>query len=192
MRIAHVEGAVLAGGASRRMGRDKARVEWAGVPMAERVARALGECLETVRVVVRPGSKPPVNLPTIEDQHEVRAPIVGIAAALHACEGAGVLVAACDLPEIDPRLLLALLVHVPESGGPEIVAPEGPRGPEPLLAVYRPTLLRTIEKHIRHNDLSLQKLLREVDTFTVPAATLREFDPDLRSLRNVNSPEDMV
>jgi molybdopterin-guanine dinucleotide biosynthesis protein A len=171
------------------MGRDKARVEWAGVPMAERVARALAECVDTVRLVMRPGEKPPLELPTIEDAHPARAPMVGIAAALRACEKSAVLVAACDLPEIDPRLLDALLERLPESGGPEIVAPEGPRGPEPLLAIYRPVLLQRIEKHIRTNDLSLQKLLRDADTLLVRTATLREIDPQLRSLRNVNTPD---
>ncbi len=192
MKLSHVEGVVLAGGASSRMGRDKARIQWQGVAMAERVARALGSCLELVRVVVRPGEPPPLDLAVIEDDHEIRAPIVGIHAALRACKSSAVLVAACDLPEIDPRVLLALLAHVPVSGGPEIVAPEGPQGPEPLLAVYRPSLLHRVEKHIRTNDLSLQKLLRSSDTHIVSAASLREIDPDLRSLRNVNTPLDLA
>lgn len=192
MKLTHVEGAILAGGASRRMGRDKARVEYGGVPLAERVARSLQECLERVRVVVRPGEKPPLNIPAIEDSHEVRAPIVGVAAALRACQSEAVLITACDLPDIDPRLLGLLLAAMPTSGGPEIVAPMGPRGPEPLLAIYRPTLLQRIEKHIRMNDLSLQKLLRDADTQIIPEQVLREIDPELRSLRNVNTPGDVV
>ncbi len=191
MKVSHVEAAILAGGASRRMGRDKASVEFAGLPMAQRVARALGECVERVRVVVRPGEKSPLDLAVIEDAHAVRAPIVGLAAALHGCESSAVLVCACDLPEIDPRLVLALLSFMPAVGGPEIVAPVGPDGPEPLLAIYRPTLLQRIEKQIRTNDLSLQKLLRSSDACFVPEAALREIDPELRSLRNVNRPEDL-
>jgi molybdopterin-guanine dinucleotide biosynthesis protein A len=173
------------------MGRDKARAEWAGVPMAERVARALATCVQTVRVVVRSGDKAPVNLPTIEDIHEVRAPIVGISAALRACESHAVLISACDLPQIEPRLLLLLLAAMPAQGGPEIVAPESARGPEPLLAIYRPTLIQRIDHHIRHNDLSLQKLLRDSDTYLVPEHVLREVDPELRSLRNINHPDDL-
>ena len=159
--------------------------------MAERVARSLGECLETVRVVVRPGEKAPIDLPTIEDTHDMRAPLIGVCAALRACRASAVLVSSCDLPEIDPRVLLALLVHMPAEGGPEVVAPSGPSGPEPLLAIYRPALLPRIDRHIRMNDLSMQKLLREADTYLLPEASLREIDPELRSLRNVNTPEDL-
>ncbi len=191
MKVWHVEGAILVGGASSRMGEDKATVEFAGVPMAERVAAALVECLDLVRVVVRRGDKSPVDLPAIEDRHEVRAPIVGLCAALHACERSAVLLTACDLPEIDPRVVLALVSLMPAEGSPEIVVATGPRGPEPLLGIYRPSLLQRIEKHIRTNDLSMQKLLREADTCYVPEQTLREIDPELRSLRNVNRPEDL-
>lgn len=192
MKLRHVEAAILVGGASQRMGRDKATTPYAGVPMAERVARALAECFELVRVVVRPGDKPPLNLPVVEDAHAPRAPIIGLCAALRACRASAVLVAACDLPEIDPRVLLALAAHVPAEGGPEIVAPTGARGPEPLLAVYRPGIVQRIERHIRLNDLSLHKLLRDSDTYLVPESALREIDPELRSLRNVNTPADLV
>ena len=191
MNITHIEGAILVGGASRRMGRDKATLPYAGVPMAERVARSLGECFERVRVVVRPGEKSPLDLPAISDEHDVRAPIVGLHAALRACESAAVCVAACDLPEIDPRLVLALAAAMPAVGGPEIVAPEGPSGPEPLLAIYRPVLLPRVEKQIRTNQLSLRQLLVHSDTVLVPHDVLLEIDPALRSLRNVNRPEDL-
>ncbi len=191
MKLTHVEGAVLAGGASSRMGRDKARIEWDGATMAERVAGALAECVERVRVVIRPGDAPPVAVPVIEDAHPARAPMVGVCAALRACEASAVLVAACDLPEVDVRCLLALLALVPARGGPDVVAPLGPKGPEPLLAVYRPELLAEIERRIAADQLSLQALIRDADTLLVPEDVLRGFDPELRTLRNVNTPEDL-
>ena len=178
MKVSHIEGAILVGGASRRMGRDKATAEFAGVPMVQRVALALGECLERVRVVVRPGEKSPIGLPAIEDRHQVRAPLVGLCAALHACEASAVLLAATDLPELDPRVVLALVSAMPADDGPDIVAPLGPRGPEPLLAIYRPSLLQRIERQLRTNDLSLMKLLRSADTHYLPESALRELDPE--------------
>ena len=191
MKLSHVEGAVLVGGGSTRMGSDKALLRYEGVPLALRVAGALGTCVERVRFVARPDLLPELGLPCIVDRHPERAPLVGIAAALAACEASAVLVAACDLPDIDPRVLLALLALTPAEGGVDIVAPLGPRGPEPLLAIYRPRLLAELERRIARGELALQALLRDVNTLFVPEADLRALDPTLASLRNLNRPEDL-
>lgn len=191
MRIDHIEAAILAGGASRRMGRDKSRVEWDGVPMLERVADALGACFARVRVVVRPGTRPAGNLALIQDTHEQRAPLVGLHAALSACECSAMLVASCDLPRIDPRVVLALVALAPVDSPFDVVAPMGPDGPEPLLAIYRPRLLPEIQQRITAGRLSLRGLLRDVSTLGVPFELLRRLDPELASLHNVNRPEDL-
>ncbi len=191
MKLSHVEAVVLVGGGSTRMGRDKATLVHGGAALGGRVAAALGACVERVRVVARAGRVPELGLPCILDRHEVRAPMVGIEAALSACEASAVLVAACDLPDLDPRVLLALLALAPADGGADVVAPLGPRGPEPLLAIYRPRLLPEIGNRIARGELSLQKLLRDVNTLYVPEADLRELDPSLASLRNLNRPEDL-
>lgn len=182
---------MLAGGASSRMGRDKASLPVGGTPMGRAVADALGACLAVVRVVLRPDQPEVLGLPRIDDAHELRAPIVGVAAALRACRAHAVLVAACDLPGLHPRFVLALLSQVPATGGPEIVAPVGPGGPEPLVAIYRADLLPELERRIAAGELALQSLLRERDTRRIPEALLREIDPDLAALRNVNRPEDL-
>ena len=95
------------------------------------------------------------------------------------------------LPDVSPRLVLALLALFPAVDGPDIVAPAGPRGLEPLLAVYRPTLLPEVERRIAAGDLALQALLRDSNTLAVPESELRAVDPDLASLRNLNRPEDV-
>lgn len=187
MKLGHVEGAILAGGASLRMGRGGATPEG----RVARVAGALGACLERVRIVVRSGDPSPLDLERIDDERELRAPIVGLEAALGACEASAVLVAAGDLPEVDPRVLLALLALVPEGAGPDVVAPCGPRGPEPLLAVYRPRILPEVRARIERGELALHTLLDAVDTLAIPELDIRSLDPDLRSLRNPNRPEDL-
>ncbi len=192
MKLSHVEGAVLVGGGSTRMGRDKATLPYRGTPLGLRVANALGACLARVRFVARPGEQPELGLECIVDRHEQRAPLVGIAAALAAAEASAVLVAACDLPEIDPRVLLALLALAPAEGGADVVAPLGPRGAEPLLAIYRPRLLPELERRIAKGELALQALLRDANTVFVPEADLRALDPELASLRNLNRPEDLT
>jgi molybdopterin-guanine dinucleotide biosynthesis protein A len=192
LKLCHVEAAVLAGGASTRMGRDKASTPYLGRPMAEWVAAALGQCVERVSVVVRPGQKLELALPHIVDDHAERAAMIGVCAALVACRAHAVLVAACDLPELQPSVVLALLALMPAEGGPEIVAPLGPHGPEPLLAVYRRDLLGPVQACIARGELSLQDLIRARRSVLVPAQSLRSIDPELRSLRNVNRPQDLL
>jgi molybdopterin-guanine dinucleotide biosynthesis protein A len=94
-----VVGAVLAGGQSRRMGVDKARLAVSGVPLAERVATALREagCAEVV--LVRRGAPDgmPWRFPVVrESEQRPRHVLTGFLTALEAAEGP-VLVAACDL-----------------------------------------------------------------------------------------------
>ncbi len=67
----------------------------------------------------------------------------------------------------------------------------GAKGHEPLLAGYRPRLLPALVRRIEGGELSLQSLLDDVETLSIPEATLRQIDPELRSLRNLNRPEDL-
>ena len=182
MKLSHIEAVILAGGPSPYGGSDPSLLENAGRRLVDRVADALGECFERVRVVVRRGAKAPLDLPVIEDRYEVRAPLVGIHAALLACEASAIFVAPGTVQALDPRLVLALASAMPAQGGPEIVAPEGPLGPEPRVALYRPTVLPRIERQLRRNQLGLQRLLEHSDTRVVPEALLREVDPALGSL----------
>ena len=191
MKLTHVEGAVLCGGASTRMGRDKATLEYGGIPLARRVADALGACVARVRLVGKPGELPSLGLDTILDRHPERAAMVGVAAALAACEASAVLVAACDLVHLDPRVALALLALAPVDGSADVIAPLGPKGPEPLLAIYRPRILPELERRIARGELGLQALLRDSPTLFIPESDLRALDPTLRSFSNANSREDL-
>ena len=182
---------MLCGGASTRMGRDKATLAYQGVPLARRVADALGACVARVRLVGRAQELRELGLDVVADRHPTRAAMVGVAAALAACEASAVLVAACDLVHLDPRVVLALLALAPVDGAADAIAPLGPRGAEPLLAIYRPRLLPEIEGRIARGDLALQALLRDASTLFVPEADLRALDPTLRSFTNANFPEDL-
>ena len=62
---------------------------------------------------------------------------------------------------------------------------------EPLLAVYRASLASTWEQALREGDPSLRELLSRCRARLLPEAALRAVDPELRSLVNVNTPEDL-
>jgi molybdopterin-guanine dinucleotide biosynthesis protein A len=191
LRLTHLEGAVLCGGDSTRMGRDKATLVFEGVPLALRVADVLGACVSRVRLVTKDESLGRLGRELILDRHPERAALVGVAAALAACQAPWALVAACDLVHLDPRLVLALCALAPVDGTADVVVPVGPRGPEPLCAIYRTRLLAELERRIVAREFALQALLRDSACTWVPEADLRALDPSLRSLHNANSPGDL-
>lgn len=136
-------GAVLVGGEGRRLGGDKPLVEIDGVPMAARVARALREAGADPVVLVGGddalGAR--LHLPTVPDRWPGAGPLGGIATALAAHQGPGlVAVAACDQPDLDPGLIgtlaEALVTTLGERMAAAPVTPDGRRHPFP--SVWRP------------------------------------------------------
>jgi molybdenum cofactor guanylyltransferase len=96
-----VIGAVLAGGAGRRMGGAKATRTLAGRPLAAYPADALAQVCESVAIVAKPGTELP-ELPGVErwddEPAEPRHPLTGIVHALERAGGEPVLVCAADMP----------------------------------------------------------------------------------------------
>ncbi len=98
---------ILAGGAGRRMGADKALVPVGGVPMVERVARAMREVADDVVVS---GRRSPLAgcAPLPDDRPARRGPLAGLATALRVAEGRQVLLVAVDQPLVRAATLREL------------------------------------------------------------------------------------
>ncbi|MFV0525393.1 MAG: molybdenum cofactor guanylyltransferase [Acidimicrobiales bacterium] len=94
---ARVVGAVLCGGRSRRLGRDKALVEVGGVPLALRVAGAMRTAGVDPVVAVGGTAGGVLGLPTVADRHPDSGPLAALATALWWARTGLVVVAACDL-----------------------------------------------------------------------------------------------
>jgi len=180
-----LSGALLLGGASRRMGSDKAWLAWDGEPAATRAARLLaGHCREVLLV----GGAAPPGTPgrRIPDPPGPRCALRGLVGALAAAHHAHVLVLAVDLPLVTPALLRALAPHA----GDEAVVPRGARGPEPLCALYRrEAALAPARAALATGRLSLRTLLARLRVRWLGPETLAALDPSGRALWNVNTPE---
>jgi molybdenum cofactor guanylyltransferase len=156
-------GVVLAGGASRRMGRDKAALAIDGETLAARAARRL--LAVCARVAIADGGRGLVpGLPCLPDAPGAAGPAAGILGAALAWPGHPLLVLACDLPRVSEALLQELLRRPPfaEAGAAAEVAeagdasdagaaadadwvvPRWERGLEPLCALYRPAALAAL------------------------------------------------
>jgi len=187
-RLASVSGAVLVGGASSRMGRDKALLELEGVAWATRVGRVLASLVGDVLLV---GGSPPAEAPgrRVADPEGPVCALRGLVAALAEARAPRVLVVATDLPLVTPDLLLALVAW-PEA---DAVIPRGEAGPHPLCGLYRrEPVLAVARQQLAAGRLKLQELLEAVDTSWFGPEQLAHVDPDGLALQNLNTPEDLT
>jgi len=186
-RIATVSAAVLAGGASSRMGQDKARAEFAGVACTTRAARLLSQLFEEVMIV---GGDPPADAPgrRVSDPEGTQCSLRGLVGALQAARTERVIVVATDLPLLTPELLLALFAW-PDA---DAVVPRTSGGVHPLCALYRRTpMLDVARARFGCREFKLEGLLASVDTQYLEGADLEAVDPDGTALTNINTPEDL-
>jgi molybdopterin-guanine dinucleotide biosynthesis protein A len=175
-----VLGAVLAGGAGKRIGGAKATLELCGRPLIAYpifAMRAAG--LEPV-VVAKPDTPlPPLDVPVVHDASPVLHPLAGVLAALdHA--GGPVLVVGTDMPDLPPQLLRRLIGA--DAAADVVVACAGGRL-QPLCARYGPGARDAL-----HRALAAEAPLRE----TIAALQPLEVRTDAAALRNVNTLDDLA
>ena len=187
-RIPNISAAILAGGKSRRMGRNKALLPFRGRPLVARVHQTLQPLFEDIFLVTNdPGLFDFVPCPKIPDRVPGKGPISGVDAALRHSRNPYVLVVGCDAPFLSPSLLELLAGKTEEA---DLVIPIGPDGPEPLCAVYGKGCLPHIEESLRKGDFSLMALVGRSRTREIPAEEVAGVDPGFRSFMNINTPGD--
>src|SRR5579863_5196781 len=125
-------GFVLAGGASKRMGRDKAMLPYRGTTLVQHVAQTVREAAGSVTLIGDPARLAQLGLPVFPDELPGCGPVSGIYTAVRLSETDWNLVVACDMPAVSPDNLCQLLrsTHNAER---DCVAATGSDGqPEPL------------------------------------------------------------
>jgi molybdopterin-guanine dinucleotide biosynthesis protein A len=180
-------GLVLAGGESRRMGRDKAALQLHGQSQVDWACALLERHCARVFVSVRPGQlQDPTRAahPAIVDRHVDAGPIAGIAAAQAEYPDAAWLVVACDLPFLSDATLEALIA----GRGPQAVTAFRSTHdglPEPLCAIYEPATQAGIVAAIASGRNCPRKFILQ------SGVPLLE-QPDPAALDNVNTPDDLA
>jgi len=186
-RIASVSAALLLGGASSRMGRDKARLPVQGVTAAAHLASMLADLFEEVLLV---GGDPPGGAPgrPVPDPEGPRCALRGLVGALEAASQERILVVATDLLSLSPPLLLALLAW-PEA---DAVVPRTGAKAHPLCALYRREPVCSVaRRRLAAGQLSLVGLLDEIRASYLEGPDLHAVDPDGSALFNANTPEEL-
>jgi molybdenum cofactor guanylyltransferase len=188
--MADLEGFILAGGASSRMGEDKSRLRLGGQTFVERVAGALSPVASRVSLVSSRPDASAHRLPVVRDLYESRGALGGLHAALKACRAPLALVVSCDLLFVTRELFERLLaLHTDDADAAAPVQPDG--RPQPLCALYAAaTCARVAEELIRAGELRPRELLRRVRTRWIVFEELADLPHSARFFENVNTPED--
>lgn len=186
-----VEGFILVGGASRRMGTDKAALVIDGRTCLERVVTTVSTVAAAVRLVGARRSYDGVLLENVPDVHESWGALGGIHAALAATTKDWALIVACDLPFVTTELFERLKSFAGE-GFDAIVPIQSDARPQPLCALYRrDTCLREIEKLIAVGEHTPRALLANVKTRRVEFNELKDLTGAEKFFLNLNTLDDL-
>jgi FdhD protein len=188
-KIAGVTAAILAGGASSRMGTNKALLMVDGSPIITRTYKILAGLFHEVIIVT--------NTPEVFDFLPCRKvpdiyPGVGSIAGLHAALAHSAtertFVTACDMPFVETATIRFLCDL--QQIGYDAVIPFSAGGQEPLHAVYATQCKAVFENAIQDNERKILDILARMNTRLVTWNEIQLVNGSLKSFLNVNTPEE--
>ena len=176
--------AVLCGGRSSRMGRDKAGLPFGGESMLARAVHAVSQVSDDVMVVGPLAATAAAHARHISDPGE--GPLVALTTALRSAREGRVLLLACDMPLVTPALLGHLRTL---AGDSDACVPRVGGVAVPTCAIYRRDIVDVAETLVSRGARSLRALLETVRVRWVDESELRAADPDLHSFIDCDTPE---
>ncbi|MHB8393338.1 MAG: NTP transferase domain-containing protein [Candidatus Dormibacteria bacterium] len=188
---------ILAGGASSRMGLDKASLPFPG-PEDEPMIRRPHDRLRPVwsECIVAGPSTFSLDCRAVADVVGVPGPLGGLLAGLVASQSELVLATAADTPFPSCELASALILMAASRPHAEATFCLRDRRIEPLFAVYRKTAVTALTKAAGRlsgpHGLGLREAATALAQAQVPEIDWRRWDPDAASFRGCNTPLELA
>lgn len=188
-----ISGIALAGGQSKRLGRNKAIEKIGDQPLIERVVEKLSQITsETIVVVSEEAKSGVLNLPpwvrTAADLYPGSGSLGGIFSGLSAAKGKYGMVVACDMPFLNTDLLRFMMDIISDY---DAVVPMVNGRPEPLHSIYSVKCVAYIERRLREGSLKIAGLFNDISVAYVEEDDIEIFDPNHLSFFNINTEEDL-
>ena len=174
------------------MGTSKAMLPFGPETMLQRVVRLLGSVVSPLVVVAAGAQELPALPPGVivtRDEREARGPLEGIRAGLKALPPHvdAAYITSCDVPLLVPAFVRRMIEL---ADGYDIVVTEIDGFAHPLSAIYGRTALPHAEALLAEDQLRVSHLFSRVRTRRVPTSEMVGVDPELQTLRNLNTQED--
>jgi len=178
---------ILTGGASRRMGRDKALLPWGGTTFLQHLIGVYSVLGPVAVSVDRAGRFPFTGAQELVDTRPGMGPLNGIVSGFAETKADVLLLTGTDLPFGDPAL--ALRLEALREGADACILQRGKKGIEPLFALYARPCRAAAEACLNAGRRSFFAMLDALTVRYVTPEELPEFDLE-SILRNVNTPEE--
>ena len=193
MSAEKISGIVLAGGMSRRLGRNKAVEHVGRMPLLSRVIDRLSQVTDQTVVVVADAEQAselpiPHSATIAPDVYPGAGSLGGIFTGLSAAAEEWGIVVACDMPFLNLDLLRHMLSL---RDGYDAVVPVIDGRPEPTHAAYSTACLPHIERRLQANDLKIARFFDQIRVNYLSQSEVEERDPERLSFFNVNTQEDL-
>jgi len=176
-----IEAVLLTGGASRRMGVDKANMLVQGVPQAQRVADSLADA--GVRVTVL-GREPVPGHGFLQDEEEFGGPLSALSRFNPTADA--VFVCSCDMPLFDARIVSALAMVIQDN---DVAVPEVNGHRQPLCALYKSTAFSVIHRILLQERASMMRWLEALQPVFISQGELAAAGIDPLCAQSANTPE---
>jgi len=182
---------IQAGGRSKRMGENKALMNFLGAPLIQRVAERIKPVADEMNIITaEPALFDFLGIPIFPDRYPGCGVLGGILTALSVTNLEFVAPIGCDMPFISPVLLAAEIATM-EATGADVVIPKTQRGVEPLHAVYRSyACLPAVENAVFSGERRIISWFQNVNVVVLTEPELFRIDPSPYSFMNLNTPEE--
>jgi molybdopterin-guanine dinucleotide biosynthesis protein A len=181
-------GIILAGGENRRMGTDKAFLDFKGKPLVEHLISVYSRLFDhTIIVTNHPERYSGYDVEVVQDALAARGPLTGIYSGLMRSRDELNFIAACDMPFLNHGLISFM---AGAAGEYDAVVPQVGEFLEPLHAVYARRILPVIGSQLQRGEQRIRELFTRINVRYVTEAEIVRFDPRKRSFQNVNTPQE--
>jgi molybdenum cofactor guanylyltransferase len=183
-----VTGVILAGGQSRRMGRDKAFLPFGKGLLIERVIEVVQQVIDDVILITNtPEQYQHFGLPMFSDVIPQAGSLGGIYTGLVSAKTPHSLCLACDMPFVKPEFLRLLCDTATEA---DVVIPRNAEDFQPLCAVYAQVCCEPIRQKIEASRLKITGFFDQVRVRIIEGELLARYDPHDIMFFNANTPEE--